>query len=58
MFEGEPHLKLDRRAFLRLNTWLSPGFEYQVLEETDRYLVARHGNGVVTKALNPGWTVA
>jgi uroporphyrinogen decarboxylase len=54
MFEGEPHLKLDRRAFLRLNTWLSPGFEYQVLEETDRYLVARHGNGVVTKALKEG----
>ena len=54
MFEGEPHLKLDRRAFLRLDMGMHPGFEYQVLEETDRYVIARHGSGIVTKALKEG----
>lgn len=54
MFEGEPLFKLDRRAFARLHTWMIPGFEYQLIEETDRYLVARHGNGIVTKALKEG----
>jgi hypothetical protein len=31
-----------------------PGFEYEVIEETERYLIARGGTGIVTKALKEG----
>jgi uroporphyrinogen decarboxylase len=54
MFEGEPLFKLDRRAFARLNVFMHPDFGYEVLEETDRYLTARHPGGIVTKALKEG----
>jgi len=54
MFEGEPHFRLDRRAFARIATGMIPDFGYEVLEETEEYLVARHGNGIVTRALKPG----
>ena len=54
MFEGEPVLKLDRRAFARLDHGMFPPFRDEVLEETDRYLTMRHGNGVVTRALKEG----
>lgn len=54
MFEGEPLFKLDRRNFARLGTGMIPWFEYEVIEETERHIVARHGNGVVTKALKEG----
>lgn len=54
MFEGEPLFRLDRRAFARLDTKMHPPFEYKVVEETDRYITARHANGIVTKALKTG----
>ena len=54
MFEGEPLFKLSRRAFAKLDIGMFPDFEYEVLEETDRYLTARHRNGIVTKALKEG----
>jgi len=54
MFEGEPYFRLDRRAFDRLDVGMHPPFDCEVLEETDRYLIARHGNGIVTKALKEG----
>ncbi|MCM8770145.1 MAG: hypothetical protein NC911_10880 [Candidatus Omnitrophica bacterium] len=57
MFEGEPFFRLDRRAFIRIDCGPIPRFEYQVIEENDRYLIARHEDGVVTKALKEG-TVA
>jgi uroporphyrinogen decarboxylase len=53
-FEGEPYFHLDRRGFAALNIGMDPPFEYQVLEETDRHIVARHGNGVITRALKEG----
>jgi hypothetical protein len=53
-WEGEPYFDLDRRGFAALNIGMLPGFEPQVLEETERYVVARHANGVVTKALKEG----
>jgi len=53
-FEGEPYFHLERRAFAALNVGMIPAFDYQVLEDTPEYLVARHGNGVVTKALKEG----
>ncbi|KPK83087.1 MAG: hypothetical protein AMJ81_08555 [Phycisphaerae bacterium SM23_33] len=54
MFEGDEHFRLDRRSFARLTTGMIPDYGYQVLEEGERYLVARHANGIVTKALKPG----
>ena len=54
MFEGEPLFKLSRRAFARLDIGMFPDFGYEVLDETDRYVTARHRNGVVTKALKEG----
>ena len=53
-FEGEPLYKLDRRNFARLNVGMIPGFEHEVLEETDRYLVSRGASGIVTRALKAG----
>jgi len=54
MFEGEPFFGIDRRNFARLNTGMIPAFEYEIIEETDRYLTARHPDGIVTKALKEG----
>jgi len=54
MFEGEPFFRIDRRAFARINCGPLPQFEYRVLEETDRYIIAQHGNGVITRALKEG----
>ncbi len=53
-FEGEPHYRLDRRAFAGLNTGMIPGFTPEVLAEDERYITARHANGIVTKALKEG----
>ena len=53
-FEGESLFRLDRRAFARLNIGMLPAFDYEELEETERYLIARHPNGVITKALKEG----
>jgi hypothetical protein len=53
-FDGEPYFGLDRRAFTPVNIWMLPGFEPEVLEETDRYVVRRHPDGIVTKALKEG----
>ncbi|HUU22022.1 MAG TPA: uroporphyrinogen decarboxylase family protein [Phycisphaerae bacterium] len=54
MFEGEPLFQLDRRAFARLNIWMIPPFEYEVIEQTDRYEVFRDGGGIVHRALREG----
>jgi hypothetical protein len=53
-FEGEPSLQIDRRGFAWLNPGMIPAFEYEVLEEDERYLTARHPNGIVTRALKEG----
>jgi uroporphyrinogen decarboxylase len=37
-----------------LNTGMIPDFGYEVLEEDEQYIVARHANGVVTRALKAG----
>ena len=38
-----------------VNTGLIPIFEVKVIEETDRYIIARDGRGIVTKALKTGY---
>ncbi len=53
-FDGIEYFGMDRREFLAINLSMIPGFQYEVIEETDRYIVARNGEGVVTKALKEG----
>ncbi|MGQ9629393.1 MAG: uroporphyrinogen decarboxylase family protein [bacterium] len=55
-FEGEPYFKIERRAFAPINVGMVPPFtfEAEVIEETERYIIARHPNGIVTKALKEG----
>lgn len=53
-FEGEPYLGIDRRGFATINVGMVPPFEYEVLEEDERYVIARHANGIVSKALKEG----
>lgn len=53
-FEGEPYFNLERRGFAHISVGPVPEFDYELIEETDRYVVARHGDGVVTKALKEG----
>ncbi|MBM4047637.1 MAG: hypothetical protein FJ279_21230 [Planctomycetes bacterium] len=53
-FDGEPALGLDKREYINVNYGFIPSFEPKVLEETDRYVVARNAKGVVTKALKEG----
>ncbi len=53
-FWGEEYYNMDYREYIQVNYGMIPPFEYQVLEETDRYEIVRHGDGVVTKALKEG----
>lgn len=53
-FEEEPALNLDRREYLPVDYGFLPPFEPEVLEESERYVVARNGKGIVTRALKAG----
>lgn len=53
-FPGSEFFGLDRRDYIPVRTGLLPGYGYQVLEETDRYVIACHDHGGVTKALKTG----
>lgn len=53
-FDGIEYFGLDRREFLNINLGMIPAFDHQVIEETDRYVIARNGQGIVTKALKEG----
>jgi uroporphyrinogen decarboxylase len=45
---------MDPREFIPVNFGMLPGFEEEVLEQTDRYEIKRQWNGIVTKALIEG----
>ncbi|HET6487345.1 MAG TPA: uroporphyrinogen decarboxylase family protein [Spirochaetia bacterium] len=53
-FTGEDSLGYDPREFIPVDFGMMPAFEPEVLEETDRYVVARNSLGVVTRALKEG----
>jgi uroporphyrinogen decarboxylase len=53
-FTAEPALNLDRKEYIGVNYGFMPGFDPQVIEETERYIVARNGLGIVTRALKEG----
>jgi hypothetical protein len=45
---------MDPREYIPVNFSMIPGFDEEVLEETDRYIIKRQWNGIVTKALLEG----
>jgi hypothetical protein len=53
-FTGEESLGMDPREYIPVNFGMLPGFEEEVLEQTDRYVIKRQWNGIVTKALLEG----
>ena len=53
-FDGEPYFKVDRRAFAPINVTMVPPYDEEVLEESARYVVTRHANGIVRKGLKEG----
>jgi hypothetical protein len=53
-FSGEEYYGMNKREFIRVDFGMQPAFEYKILEETDRYEIIQHTNGVVTKALKAG----
>lgn len=53
-FSGEEYFGLDQREFIPINMGMIPGFDYEVLEEDERTLTFRGGDGVVHKALKEG----
>lgn len=53
-WQGEPFFQIDRHDYAHLNTGMIPDFGYTVLQEDAEYVTARHGNGIVTKALKAG----
>jgi len=55
-FVGEQGLGLDHREYIAVNYGFVPPFEDEVVEETKEYVIARNGNGIVTKALKEGTT--
>ena len=53
-FHDEPGLHLDRREYIPVDYGFIPGYEREVLEETDEYEIARNAKGIVSKALKAG----
>lgn len=53
-FVEEPAIGLDRREYIGVHYGFDPGYESEVLEETDQYIVARNWHGIVTRALKEG----
>jgi len=53
-FEGEPYFHLAPRAFAQIDVAMVPRFEPEVLEESERYIVRRGEDGVVSRALKQG----
>lgn len=51
---GSPELHLDPREYIHIDSAMMPPFKEEILEQTDRYEIIRHENGVVTKALKEG----
>ncbi|MBM4046596.1 MAG: hypothetical protein FJ279_15905 [Planctomycetes bacterium] len=54
MFYGNEFFGLDKRDFANVAVSMIPAFEPQVLEETERYVVARDARGIVSKAMKIG----
>ncbi|UCH36007.1 MAG: hypothetical protein JSV65_06550 [Armatimonadota bacterium] len=55
-FHGHAFFGIDDRPHLPVNFGPVPPFAHEVVEETDRYVVARDGDGALRKAMKEGTT--
>lgn len=53
-FVSEGYFDFDVREYTPVNFGMIPGFEYKVLERTDRHEIIQNSKGIVTKALIDG----
>lgn len=53
-FTGCEYFQMDAREFIPVNYGMMPGYDEEVLEEDERYVIYRHTNGIITKALKEG----
>jgi uroporphyrinogen decarboxylase len=53
-FTGCEHFGLDAREYIPVNYGMLPPYEVETLEETERYIIYRHANGIITRALKEG----
>ena len=53
-FTGSEYFGLDVREYIPVNFGMLPPFDVETLEETDRHIIYRHANGIITRALKDG----
>ena len=53
-FTGCEYFGMDAREYIPVNYGMLPPFEVETLEESDRHIVYRHANGIITRALKEG----
>jgi uroporphyrinogen decarboxylase len=53
-FTGEACFDMDAREYIPVDYGMLPAIECEVLEEDERYIIARNEKGIVTKALKEG----
>ncbi len=53
-FSGIDAWGMDRREFVPVNMGMIPRFEAKVIEQTERYDIIQHSNGIITRALREG----
>jgi hypothetical protein len=53
-FTGCEYFDLDLREYIPVHYGMLPPFDVETLEETERHIVYRHANGIITRALKDG----
>ena len=53
-FTGEEYFSIDPREYIPVNFGPLPEFDEEIIEQTERYLIKRQRNGIITKALLEG----
>jgi hypothetical protein len=53
-FTGCEYFGLDAREYIPVNFGMLPAFDAETLEENERYIIYRHTNGIVSRALKEG----
>jgi uroporphyrinogen decarboxylase len=53
-FTGCEYFGLDAREYIPVNFGMLPAFDAETLEENERYIIYRHTNGIISRALKEG----
>jgi hypothetical protein len=53
-FTGCDYFDMDAKEYIPVNYGMLPPFEMEIFEENERYVIYRHQNGIITKALKEG----